>query len=364
MFRFRFSTPLATPGLLIGLALVMGALYGADQFLARLERREVGSEARRLAHSGELFLRRGDAAAAIDAFDRARLMERDNRVYQLQLAGALITDRKPARAITVLNGVLDDDSNDGRANLLMARACTAQSRFAEAESYYHRAIYGSWPPGEAAQPVQARVELVEWLTAHGDRQSLLAELIQLEQRANSDSSIARQIPALYLQAGATGQAEEAYRALIHEHPDDAAAYAGLGRVELKRSRFFAAEQQFQQALARQPGDAQIQKLEIEARRAQELDPTARRIGAQEKFSRANAILQLALDVVQTCAPNAETVQLAQKLLAAKAPRPLTDEVAEARLDRAEKIWQSRSPECHAAPEKAELLALLMHKMEQ
>jgi tetratricopeptide (TPR) repeat protein len=362
----RFIASFATPGLLMGVALVMAAFYGADQFLAGLERRETGAEARALAHAGESFLRQGRMDAAIDAFNRAHLIERDNRYYKLALADALIVNRQPAKATAVLQEVLDGDSNDGRANLLMARAMTLQSRFTAAESYYHRAIYGSWPAGAGNQSVPARVELVSWLTEHGDRQSLLAELIPLEQRAKSDSAIAHQIPALYLQAGSVSQAEEAYRALIHQNPADAEAHAGLGQVELKRGNFHAAQQNFTDALAHKPGDAAWTRLEQLARSAHDLDPTSRRLTSAELFERSNRILDMARDAAQACQadPAQSALLVAQSALASKALRSPTNEAAQARLDLAEKLWHSRPASCSGSGDQAEVLALLIHKIEQ
>lgn len=355
---------LAAPGLLAGIGLVMAGFYAADQYLARLERREIGAVARRLDSTGESLLTQGRTAAAVDALTRAHLTERDNRSYQLALARALIADRQPAKAIEILREVLDEDSNDGEANLLTARALTAEMRWGSAEAHYHRAIYGSWPPGQASRSVQARVELVGWLTEHGDRQSLLAELIPLEQRARSDSAIASQIPALYLQANAVGQAEEAYRALIHAHPGDPDAYAGLGRVELKRGNFHAAQQHFDEALERKPGDPGLLSEAARAHAAYDLDPTLRKLPGADKLLRANRILAMARDVAQSCAEDPALMLRAQKLLDEKPPKFPANEVAEERLDLAESLWRSRPASCHPAPEQTGVLALLMGKIAQ
>ena len=355
----RLIDSFATPGLLIGLGVVMAGFYGADQFLANLERRETSADAHRLAQDGDSLRKRGKRKEAIESFNRAHLIERDNRNYTLQLADALIEDRQPERAIAVLQEVLDEDSNDGRANLLMARAATEQSHFVSTESYYHRAIFGSWGAGDGNPSVQARVELVRWLAQHGDRQSLLAELIPLEQRAKSDSAIAHQIPSLYLQAGSISQAEEAYRALIHTNNGDADAYAGLARVELQRGNYYSAQQNFLEALAHKPGDAELNRGELLARSAHNLDPTSRHLTSAEMLSRTNQVLTMALEVVQSCAVDSNLLQAAQSAITQETPRVPTNEVAEAHLDLAEKIWRSRPADCHAKPREAELLGLIM-----
>ena len=360
----RFSETFATPGLLLGLFVVMAALYGADRFLANLESREIAADARRLAATGESLLKRGRYREAVDAFSRAHVIERDNLGYQLALARALLMNGQPEQAIPALDDVLDENSNDGMANLLMARAMTQQHQNASADSFYHRAIYGSWPAGQQDQPVQARLELVRWLAQRGDEQSLLAELIPLEQRAQSDPAIAHALPALYLQAGSLTHAEEAYRAWIREHPNDFEAHAGLGRVEMQKGNFYAAQQSFAAALQLQPGNAALIQEADTARSAHELDPTSRHLASEEKLTRSNRILSMTIDAMQGCSSDFVAFDSAQKLIAEKVPRAPTNEMAETRLDLAERLWQGRRPFCNSAPDEARVLAVLIHKLEQ
>ncbi len=365
MFR-RFVSNFAKPGLVLSVLAVMAALYGADQFLAVLEKRELGAQARRYAGTGRTMLAQGRQAEAIEAFRRALSLERDNRDYELSLADALISAKRPEAAVETLQDVLDEDSNDGPANLLMARAMTEEKRIRDADSFYHRAIYGSWPPGqEESKPVQARMELVRWLAGRDDQKALLGELIPLGQAAKFDPAIERQMPALYLQAGSLSQAEDAYRALIKEEPDAAEPYAGLGRVELEKGNYHAAHLAFEDAVRRKPGDAAVAREAQIAQSALDLDPTPRRLTSAEKLARSNQILALAVSLAQSC-PSADPALAAsaQKLLAEKPARSPTNEMAEVRLDLAEKLWRGRTAACPAPAANADLLATLMRKMAQ
>ncbi len=342
---------LAAPGMLLGLAAVMGALYGADRFLASLEQSELGAEARGLSETGKVLLRQGRRAEAVEAFRHARALERDSHEYETELAEALIEDHRPEEAIEALESVLDDDSNDGMANLLMARAMREQHHSADADSYYHRAIYGTWPKGEEdRKPVEARLELVRWLATEGGTKTLVAELIPLEQSAVSDPAIAREIPAYFLRAGSVTQAEEAYRALIRSEPDDAEAYAGLGRVELQKGNYRAALGNFDEAVKRGARDSDMSKDVELARLARDLDPTSRHLTSADKLTRSNQILAMA----------AAACPAPDVALPGKAASPPTNEEAEGRLDLAEKLWHNCKPETGSA----ELLALLMRKIAQ
>lgn len=348
---FKRLRNLAAPGMLIGLGGVMGALYGADRFLATLEQREIGSEARRASDAGSLLLRQGRNAEAVEAFRHAHVMDRDNHEYETELAGALIADHRPSAAIETLESVLDDDSNDGGANLLMARAMREQNNSVAADSYYHRAIYGTWPGGEEdRRSRQARLELVRWLATQADKKLMVAELIPLEQSAGSDPEIAREIPAFFLKAGSLTQAEESYRALLKSQPEDAEAYAGLGRVELQKGNYRAALGNFDEALRRGATDADLKKDSDLARMARDLDPTARHLTSADKLGRSNQILAM---VAAACP--APDVTLPRGGTASP-----TNEMAEARLDVAEKLWHN----CKPADGSADLLALLMRKITQ
>jgi tetratricopeptide (TPR) repeat protein len=241
-------------GLTVTVAAIMFLLYGADKSLASLEQSELRSEARRKYQSGNTYLAEGRAHEAVSDFTRACALERNNREYAVALATAQIADRQLEAADETLNDVLQRDSNDSRANLLMARILAAQKQYVEADSYYHRAIYGSWVRDADHASVAARLELVDFLAQHGTPKELLADLLPLEGEAQTDHAFARKLPDLFLRAGSVNRAEEAYRSLIRQQPDDVDAYAGLARAELISGNYQAAQLAFTDALRRNPGD--------------------------------------------------------------------------------------------------------------
>jgi tetratricopeptide (TPR) repeat protein len=350
--------PFATPKLVIGIAATMAAIYSADQFLALLEQRELDAQARHLYSSGVSLLRDGHNAQAIDAFRNARSLNRANASFQLALADALLRDRQPERAVDTLAEILDKDSNDGQANLLMARAMDQERQYPSADSYFHRAIYGTWPPKTEAQQVNARIELVHWLAQRGDQKGLLSELILLDPLAHSNSQIARELPALYQQAGAASRAVDAYRNWLRANPADAEAYAGLGETEIESGNFRAARQAFERAAELKPDNAAWKQRADAALNALELDPTPRWLSSQDKLSRSTRILALTAAAVGPCAES-QLIQKADQLIAEKKPA-VTNESAETRLDLAETIWNTRPAKCT----QDELLAALMHKLAQ
>jgi tetratricopeptide (TPR) repeat protein len=359
--------PFATPKLVIGIAVTMGAIYSADQFLASLEHRELDAQARHAYSNGVSLLRDGHNAQASEAFRTARSLDRDNVSFQLALADALIRDRQPDSAEDALSGILDKDSNDGQANLMMARAMDEQRRYTSADSFFHRAIYGTWPPNTEGQQINARIELVHWLVARGDQKALLSELILLEPLAASDPRIARELPSLFQQAGATSRAIDAYRRWLQVNPADAEAYAGLGQSEIQSGNFRAARQSFDRAAELKPDNAAWKQSADVALNAMEMDPTPRWLSSQEKLERSTHILALASSMVAACTAaqpeDSQLLQKAQQLIGEKKPA-VTNEAAEMRLDFAETIWNTRPVSCNQAPETDQLLSVLMRKISQ
>jgi Tfp pilus assembly protein PilF len=313
-------------------------------------------------------LQQGRAHEAAADFGRATALERSNREYLIALATAQIADRQLAAADETLNSVLQRDSNDSGANLLMARLMVAEKQYAEADSYYHRAIYGTWVGDSGHSSTEARLELVDFLAKHGTPKELLSDLLPLESEAETNRTIARKLPELFLRAGSVNRAEEAYRSLIKQEPDDVDAYAGLGRAELISGHYQAAELAFSGALRRKPGDATLLQWVAIAGRVKALDPTPRRLPSSEKYRRSMELLGLTEDSVTACVSVNNSIQPlldeADRSRAAKVKGPLPNEMAEQRLDLAQKLWQARVKLCATPPAWNDALALVMQKLAQ
>jgi len=367
--------PFATQKLVIGIAATMAGIYSADQFLAHLEKRELDAQARHEYETGERLLRDGrdsesSLTQAIAAFRRAGSLNRDDTSFDLALADALTRGHQPQRAVDALARILDKDSNDGPANLLMARAMDAQQDYPGANSYYHRAIYGTWLPNQESQKMSVRIELVHWLAKRGDQKGLLSELILLEPLAAGNPSaaaVARDLPSLYRQAGSTNRAIDAYHTWLRQNPADADAYAGLGETELQSGDFRAARQALDRASELKPDDTTLKQNAGVARTAVELAPTPRWLSSSEKLARSSRILDLAITTASGCPgeqpADSPLFENAQKLLTEKKPE-ITNEAAERRLDLAETIWNTKSGTCASPPQQSEILSALMRKLAQ
>jgi tetratricopeptide (TPR) repeat protein len=329
----------------------MGVLSAVDLFLARTEQRETHAEAEDDYAAGMRLLSENRALEAVDALRKAHALDRVNERYSLGLAHALLAAGKTGDAQSLLVETLGSSPNDGEANLLEARLMAREQKFEQAESYYHRAIYGTWSTDAAVRRVQVRVELADLLATRGSPQDLLAELLPLESEAH-DSATRKRVAQLYLAAGSPARAAAAYRSLIHDDPSDHSNYAGLGEAELALGHDRAAETAFQTAGAKDRAEV--------AAEVDSLDPTVRRLSAAEKFARTTRVLERARDALQRCSaadpllPNGDA-ELRKKI------RTPTNEAAEERLTLAERLWDGRIAKCGPATDE-EPLRLVLSKL--
>jgi tetratricopeptide (TPR) repeat protein len=356
-------------GLILSIATIMAGMFALDRFLASVQQAELRDEARDLYRQGEQLLKEGHAAEAVEDLRRALILARDNRIYQLALARALLAGGDLVDAEAEVQAVLDRDSNDGPANLVMARVQARAGHVAEAEAYYHRAIYGVWPASANVQNV--RMELADLLSARGQRHQLLSELLLLQDHASADPQTQEKLAALFLKAGSPARAADVYRQVIREHRDDLAAHMGLGEAELATGNFRAAQMSFLDVLRRKPGDnAAASRLRF-ATALSTLDPTSRRLPPREKFDRSVRLLTLSAADLSSCAERAHAGEQAEVALANAADllkhtvkSAFTNEAAEQRLTAVEQLWRLRNRICGSEHATDDPLPLIMSKQMQ
>ncbi|HEY3836437.1 MAG TPA: tetratricopeptide repeat protein [Bryobacteraceae bacterium] len=349
--------PLPATTLALVVAAVMLVLYGIDKFLAGQEASEMEQEARNHYVEGQRLLHAGNAHQAIVALARARTLERSNREYELALGTAQLEDHQLSAAADTLADVLDEDSNNGRANLLMARVEAAENKFKDADSYYHRAIYGDWPAG-STEPDSVRLELTSMLATRGDSDELLPELLLLQNSTVRDVATLKQIAALFLQADSASHAAETYQEIIQATPDDVEAHLGLARSEVLTGNYRAAENAVMKMARQHPYDATIQSQMRQVVRLASLDPTSRRLSTAEKNRRSMEIVEMVEDELTACG-QPEPPSKPE----ASSQGPLTNEIAEALLDRAATLWEQRMKVCKQPPAPDDPLPLLMKKLQ-
>jgi tetratricopeptide (TPR) repeat protein len=363
------------------IVIAIAGLTALDVFLEKTQQAELESSAQRFYLDGTRLLKQGKAEQAVELLRRAHALVRQNANYELELINALMAAGKIDEAEPLMNEVLQREPNDGRANLIAARLSVKKGRTADAEAYYHRAIYGEWPGGSgnaddsgqaARHQISARMELIDFLVEKGKKQELLAELLPLEEEAGNDPVIEKKLGRLFLVAGSPSRAADVYRALIQQDPKDPEAYAGLGEAELEQGRYREAKAAFVTAVAHKPDDASLRERMQLANTMTALDPTPRQLASVEKYRRGLRILELSRASLERCVASHpyvssnqadELLKAAQDALSRKAPAHVTNELAEETLGLAEKMWQARIKMCGASTSaEEEPLRLIMERL--
>lgn len=337
-------------------ALAISLMFAVDTFLAKMEQSETRVEAARLYAQGRQALAQGRYAQAADSLQDALTIQRSNRDYELALAQAQLGQGQLAEAAATLDHLLAADSTDGPANLNLARVLLRQGKISQAISYYHRAIYGSWPDDAAANRLKTRFELIDLLAQQNSKEGLLGELLAAEDQFPRDLPTRLRMGQLFLRAGSASRAAAVFQQILKEHPANAAAYAGLGESDFVQADYRAAVNDFSSALRLNPEDRDAAgRLDL-CERVLAIDPTRRGLDSAERLGRSRALLDMTISAVQSCS-SAELLRQARKALDAKVASARQDASAESNLDLAEQLWQARNPGCGGSPQDPVALVL-------
>jgi tetratricopeptide (TPR) repeat protein len=302
--------------------------------------------------AGTDLARDGRTGEAIEQF-RAALSLTHSDDYRQALGVALARADRGAEAKIYLREVLRTDPNSGPANLAMARLSAAENDHASAVTSYRKALGGVWPRNAQPQRIDAAFELADLFEKSGDRRQAVAELLQLTGRT-ADPAVLNRIGLGLLAAGSPGSAADVFRQVLTASPKDAAAYAGLGDVEMAQEDYRAARTAFEQAVRLDPTNGSTRAQAALCTRVLALDPTSRGLGGVERYERTRQILKGVLSALEACSPSAgradpnPVVGRARQVLASSRRPPSLADAIDENIRLAESLWASRSPACARA----------------
>jgi chloride channel protein, CIC family len=333
------------PGVLaagLGVLLVIG-------FLNYYYRSARSQRAAEYYKTGNAFLQQDRNEEAVEQFRDALSAAPGNLQYRLALGLALAQAKHPAEASVYLNALLKRDPENAPANLGEARILAAQGKTGDAIRLYHRAIDGSWPPGEQNSRMEARFELISLLAKGGQRTQAIAELLAALGPAASDLAVKQKIGQLLLGYGAPREAADVFRDITRAGNRNAQAYAGLGQAELALDNYYEARQAFEKAVDLNPADQGSKTQLALIDRVLALDPNARGLRAAARYERSKELLEAEIARFDACQPGNQVTGAAQKAVGLH-PRPnQLEDSADHNLALAEDLRKQAQKSCPAAP---------------
>jgi chloride channel protein, CIC family len=362
------TSPRFVPSMIAAL-LVLVFLIGFLHYSYRSRR---GERAEQYFKTGSALLLQGRDQEAVEQFRNAVSISPDNQQYRLSLGLTLAKTGPPGESAVYLNEVLKRDPNNGAANLGLARIAAARGKTSDAITYYHRAIYGSWPAGEENNRLEARFELADYLKKSGLQKEAIAELLAALEQARNNDSARKRIGRMLIEYGSPRQATDVFQDVLRANSRDAQAWASLGMAELAQEDYRAALSAFRNAVRLDSSDEQSRRKLDLSERVLALDPNTGGLRASDRHQRSVEILTGALQMEEQCLattkgatgsiPDGNLADAARKALAHRARRVEMDDAIDMNLDLAVRLWKSAKNLCPAQQQKDEALDRVLARL--
>jgi Flp pilus assembly protein TadD len=352
-------------------AIILAAIIGLflfDTALKNVDTRERKVYAAREFKTGDQLMTEGKYGAAIDHLRASTSLDPENPTYTTALSAAILADGRSDDAQMLLAPLLERNPKDGPANLEMARVMEKEGKIEDAKSYYHSAIYGTWPPAESNRRLAARFELIDLLSRTNAKQELLAELLPIQDDSTNDPDHRKLIAHLFVQAGSPARAVAIFRDFLRKNPGDVDAYVGLADAALSlgdlatgRTDLLAAQKLTPDSMSMKPRIAVIDS-------AIAMDPTQSGLSLAEQMRRSRNLLQLTVDAVRKClgaqAPDvAPALDSTRLMLLSHAPADGQAQAIEQTISVAVQLWGLRRSRCEGGPDNT-ALALVHNRIRQ
>lgn len=265
---------------------------------------------------GQQAMDAGRVDEAIDSLRRATVRNRDDKRYLLALAQALALNRDEDGARSVLLTLREAEPEDPTINLQLGRLAAARQDVTQALRFYHNALYAPWPPDQADARRRVRLELIQFLLTHQQRDRALSELLALSTDLTGDPALRLEVAHLFSRAGDDTDAMTQFQRVLLTDPHNGAALAGAGQAAFHLGDYTSAGRYLRDA----PPDAEgVRDTLTMVNLVTSNDPLAVRIGSAERRRRLIANVSYAQERLTSCLdrPTAPA--------AADTPQPLLEE---------------------------------------
>jgi len=358
--------------LLAGLGVI---LFLAVAGLSRAYHTQRDALGNRWFNRGVADLNAGHFDNAVTEFRAALLYSRDNYDYQLNLAEALIGEKRTGEAYSYLVNLWDRQPEDGVVNLELARIAAQRGQTEQAQRYYHNAIYAVWPGDQELKRRDTRFELIEYLLKIGAKAQAQSELIALQENLGEDPALQERVGDLFLRAEDYEHALTAYRLCLKSDRHNEAALAGAGWAAFQLARYPLAERYLQAAVAANPQDTHSAERLMTTELLLHMDPFRRQISEDERARLVVDAFAVAGRRLSSCAtPKAAAASTASEPSLADNWAKMKPQISEQQLrqnpdlleqamDLVFEIERQTSATC-GTPSRADLALLLLAKLHE
>ena len=313
--------------------LCLGALFVIVGFVTRKFRENEQRMAREWYERGVTEMKAGNAEAALDPLRTALVYSRENPEYELTLAQALVAGQHYSEAQTYLLTLWDQQPGGSTVNLELARLAARGGNVADAIRYYEASIYGVWESNGEENRRAARLELIDYLAAHGREAEALAETIAFSANLPPDPSLYTRAGNLFLVEKSYARALDQFRASLRLDPRNADALAGAGHAAYENGDYKGAERYLERASRAAPENQNTSELLALVRAVLSLNPEEAGLSAEARAARAEQDFEVAEARLATCPMPAGSNPNAPLNLLAEQAKTLGPKLRKKRLER-------------------------------
>jgi len=220
--------------------------------------------------------------AAVTDFRAALLYSRDNYDYQLNLAEALIGQKRIGEASAYLLNLWDREPDDGLVNLELARIAAQKGQVQQAIRYYHDAVYAAWPEDQETNRREARLELIELLLQKNQRAQAESEVIALAANAGDEPRLLARLGDLFVRTLDYERAFSAYRLSLKSDRHNPATLAGAGLAAFELGLYQVADKYLEAAIKANPSDAASAERLKTAELILKMNPFQRQLSTEQR----------------------------------------------------------------------------------
>ncbi len=306
-------------------------------------------------------------AEAAQAYRRALQLDSGSFAARLGLARVLVRTEQWPEAQGHLSQLRTADPASSQVNLLSARVAWQAGELELASDYFHRAVYGYWPPEQMEDRSQARMLMVRLLAQRQDRGALVPELLRLQRELPDNSPYRRETALLMLGAGLADEAARELHALIETHPEDAELKLSLVEAELTLGNYITARTQLRVIQRQHPEEQRAAEQLALVDSVLALDPLGRRLSLAERHRRSRLLIEATMKHAENCGgldSIGEQMEGARKEAEEAYTRASAEAALERNLQTAERLWYLLPAACRSPGAGSGPLAHVFGRLER